>query len=245
MKPILIVSHIRCEQPGYLCDFLDKRGIRYEKIHVEQGERLPANIDAVSGLALLGAPISVNDPLPWIADEIALIRSACASNLPVLGICFGGQLIAKALGGQVCAAESMQIGWHPVMPTDAALAQFGELPDRFEAFEWHGDTFSLPEGARALFTGECIRNQGFIHGNCLALQFHPEITAAMIHEWLERYAHCLEAETGCIQSRGQVLAEMDGRLTRQRRVADKLFDWWLGKVRKHDEIRQKRITPYR
>lgn len=245
INPVLIISHVTCEQSGYLCDFLDERNISYRKAHLENEERLPGQLEQFSGVVLLGSPVSVYDPLPWIAEEIALVEQAVQQNLPVLGVCFGAQLLAKALGGEVCSAGSMQIGWHPVTVTPQGKTLFNEtqLPDEFKAFEWHGDTFSLPQGAVSLFTGDCIEQQGFFYAKCLALQFHPEITKSMIHEWLERYSHCLEKHNLCIQSKEQILQNIRQRLDEQRRVADKLFGWWLDRVKEVGAGYRQQLTP--
>ena len=132
----------------------------------------------MSGLVFLGSPVSVNDPLPWIDEELALIRLAFQAGVPILGICFGGQLISKALGGEVHSAPTMQIGWHRTTLSEHAKELFRSrgVLDGFYAFEWHGDTFSLPQGVLPQFNGGCIRNHGFLYKNCMALQFHPEIT---------------------------------------------------------------------
>ena len=110
MKPILIVSHVTCEHPGYFCEYLHKRGVSYQRLAVDRGESLPMTTNNISGLVFLGAPVSVNDDFPWITAELALIKAGVHLGIPVLGICFGGQLISKALGGKVSAAPSMQIG---------------------------------------------------------------------------------------------------------------------------------------
>jgi len=235
LKPIQIISHVACEQPGYLCEYLNRQGIPFENISIERGDTVPTLTDDISGIALLGSPFSVNDPYPWIADEIALIRHAAQQDAPVLGICFGGQLISKALGGTVRPSTSMQIGWDNVRMTQQGENLFGktDMPDSFEAFEWHGEAFSLPPGSKLLFSGDCIKNQGFLLRNCLALQFHLEITDTMIHEWMNRYAHCLDNSSGCIQSRDQLLGNIGERLVGQRRVADKIFAWWLDRVHEY------------
>jgi len=126
----------------------------------------------------------------------------------------------------------MQIGWHRISLSEYAKDLFtsSSLLDSFYAFEWHGDTFSLPDGALPLFNGSCIKNQGFLHKNCLALQFHPEITKYMVHEWLEQYAHCLKESGVCIQSKEQILENIDEYLTHQRIVANAVFNWWLDQV---------------
>jgi len=235
LKPILIVSHITCEHPGYFCAYMHKLGVSYQRLAVNRDESLPMTTNNMSGLVFLGAPVSVNDGFPWITAELALIKAGVLSGIPVLGICFGGQLISKALGGKVCAAPSMQIGWHHITLAAQATDVFGKavMPCSFEAFEWHGDTFSLPQGAVPLFEGGCIQNQGFVFGNCLALQFHPEITEAMVHAWIDRYAHCLTGATECIQDGNQMLDNISERLAQQRVVADSIFDWWLDRVREY------------
>ena len=232
LKLIRIFSHIPHEHPGYLCDYLEQREIYYEKILIDQVEPVLKRIDDASGLIFLGSPVSVNDPLPWIDEELALIRLASQASIPILGICFGGQLISKALGGEVNSAPMMQIGWHHTTLSEHALDLFKSRDrlDSFYAFEWHGDTFSLPEDALPLFNGGCIKNQGFLWENCLALQFHPEITKSMVYEWLEQYAHCLTKSGECIQDKAQILESIDERLAQQRIVADLVFNWWLEQV---------------
>jgi GMP synthase-like glutamine amidotransferase len=232
LKPIRIFSHITCEHPGYLCEYLDKRGICYEKIHIGWGEAIPKRIDDVSGLVFLGSPVSVNDPLPWIAEEVALIKHASQARVPILGICFGGQLISKALGGEVNSSPSMQIGWHRIRLSKHAKDLFTScgLLDSFYAFEWHGDGFTLPKGALPLFNGDCIKNQGYLYKNCLALQFHPEITKSMVYDWLERYADCLKKPSECIQGKDQILENIDECLAHQHIVANAIFNWWLEQV---------------
>ena len=244
MKPILIISHIACEQPGYLCETFDKQGVYYQKVSIESSQSISGQIDDIAGLVFLGSPVSVNDHLPWIADEIALIKLAIEAGIPMLGICFGAQLIAKALDAEVHSAFRMQIGWHLITVDDRAQEVLGEgvLPNSFEAFEWHGDTFTIPCGAVPLFNGECIKNQGFVYKNCLALQFHPEISETMVHEWLKRYAHCLEKPTSCIQGKNQILEDISEKLAGQRIIADKLFDWWLTQVHINNERLIRRLS---
>ena len=232
LKPIRIFTHVASEHPGYLCEYLDQREIYYEKTNINQINPVLKQVNDVSGLIFLGSPVSVNDPLPWITEELALIRSAAQADIPVLGICFGGQLISKALGGEVHSAKMMQIGWHQTVLTDYAKAQFksNNSQNNFYAFEWHGDEFLPPKGAVPMFNGGCIKNQGFLYKSCLALQFHPEITKVMVHEWLKRYEYCLKKTNKCIQSKAQILENIDEHLVQQRLVANQIFDWWLKQV---------------
>ena len=94
MKPVAIFRSSPIEGPGYLSDFLDERGIPWQLIRIDSGDEIPTRIDPFSGLVFMGGPMSVNDPLPWIADELALIRQAIDRGIPVLGHCLGGQLLA-------------------------------------------------------------------------------------------------------------------------------------------------------
>ena len=101
MKPVAIFRHIAGEGPGYLAIFLDRQSIPWQIIRIDAGEAVPTNPQAFSGLVFMGGPMSVNDPLPWVTDELSLIRAAVAQDIPVLGHCLGGQLMAKALGAKV------------------------------------------------------------------------------------------------------------------------------------------------
>jgi GMP synthase-like glutamine amidotransferase len=231
MKPLLIVSHVACSRPGYLCDYLDRQSVAYRRFSIESGEALPS-ADELSGLVLLGAPVSVNSAQAWIEQEMALVRDCAEREIPVFGICFGGQLISKAFGGEVFAAPSMQIGWHPITITEQTRRLFNgtPMPERFSAFEWHGETFTLPAGAVPLFNGDCIGNQGFLHRGCLAVQFHPEVTEEIIREWVARYEACVDKPTVCVQDHHEILLDVPLKLAAMRHLADNLFDWWLGQV---------------
>ena len=103
MKPLTIFRHIACEGPGYLDRVLKRCSIPYRLVRIDLNEAVPRDLEETSGLVFMGGPMSVNDPLPWISQELELIQAAQACGLPVLGHCLGGQLISKALGGTVSA----------------------------------------------------------------------------------------------------------------------------------------------
>jgi len=167
-----------------LLDLIQQQGFPHELIAIDKDMHVPPQVDDVSGLIFMGGPMSVNDPLPWIAAELQLIRQAVEKNIPVLGICLGSQLMAKALGARVSAGPCMELGWLPIYKTRESLWSDG-LPDSFEVFHWHGETFELPAGAQLLFASDKCAHQGFALGPHLALQFHVEVTPAMIEEWLQ------------------------------------------------------------
>jgi len=230
MKPVLVFRHIECEGPGYLGEFLDARQVPYRVIRIDAGEAVPVRIDGVGGLVFMGGPMSVNDPLPWVAQELALIRRAGAEGIPVLGHCLGGQLIAKALGAEVSANAVKEIGWHEIACTDAAHTRpGGRLPARFEGFHWHGETFALPRGADLLMQSTHCRHQAFLKDRALALQFHVEVTGAMVHGWCAEYRAELAQCAGrpAVQSAEQMMERLAERIRELHRVADAVYDLWL------------------
>ena len=201
MKPLRIFQHDACGGMGYLETYLAQQNISYEMVYISRGESVPLGIQDVSGLIFLGSTHSVNAGHAWIEDEITLIRRAVQASVPVMGICFGGQLISKALGGTIRQAPGMQVGWYRIEVTPEAAALTGAiLPSSFEVFEWHEDTFSIPPGGIPLFYGDCIKNQGFLHGQCLALQFHLEITQGKVQDCLSHSSDHLNNGSSCAQN---------------------------------------------
>lgn len=229
MLPILIFQHQPSEGPGYLADYLSERRLPFETVRVDRGAPVPHRLDGVSGLVFMGGPMSVNDALPWIEQELALIRRAVARDLPVLGHCLGGQLIAKALGGSVAPMAGREIGWHPVEPVPSATAREW-LPDageRLLAFHWHGESFTLPAGAVRILGSRFCPNQAFVHGKSLGLQCHVEMTPGMVHDWAVQFAHELTGEGPQIQDRAALIRDLDARIAELRRLADALYGRWL------------------
>ena len=146
-----------------------------------------------------------------------------------MGACFGGQLIAKALGGQVLTRDQMQIGWHLVNATNEGRSTLAgaELPSDFYVFEWHAENVSLPAGATPLFRDLDNNNQGFLHGKCLAMQFHLEMTEELILASLKRFADCIPPASASIQSSDQILLDNPQHLTAMHQVAEAIYGWWL------------------
>jgi GMP synthase-like glutamine amidotransferase len=226
MKPIRIFRHIKCEGPGYLLDLLQQRAIPYQLITIDADGKVPQQTDDVAGLVFMGGSMSVNDPLAWIADEIQLIQHAVARNLPVLGICLGGQLIAKALGAKVYPGPCMEIGWINVMKTQAS-AWTEQLPEAFPVFHWHGETFDLPANAQLLLRSEQFAHQAFALGPHLALQFHVEMKADMIQEWLTLSPQDLERRCYRDHDEQAILAAIPAQLPQLQNVARILLGQWL------------------
>jgi GMP synthase-like glutamine amidotransferase len=233
MKPLYIFRHIECEGPGYLGEVLSRFAIPHHVIAIDEGAPIPADIDDCSGLVFMGGPMSVNDPLPWIGQELALIRMAHEQGMPVLGHCLGGQLISKALGGKVTANPVKEIGWHPVRKTvnNTAESWLCGLPSRMELFHWHGETFSLPADAEVILENDNCAHQAFATVNTLALQCHVEMTAPMVVEWTSLYRHELDTPSPAVQSAEAITENLAERITGLQQIADHLYQRWLRPLR--------------
>ena len=233
MQPLYIFRHIECEGPGYLAEVLKRKNIPWQLIAVDAGKSVPDSIDGCSGLVFMGGPMSVNDDLPWIGQELALIRSAQASGIPVLGHCLGGQLICKALGGEITTNPVKEIGWHNVqqVPSEISSNWLSGLPNWFTAFHWHGEAFSLPEGATPLLTNQYCNHQAFALGNTLALQCHIEMTADMVREWVDLYADELQNPTESVQGAKMITDNAKQRCHELQQSADTLYKRWLQRLK--------------
>ena len=229
MSHILIFRHVSHEGPGYLETFLQRHDLGFTLISVDAGEAVPASLTDVSGLVFMGGPMSVNDDLPWIPQEISLIQQALDRDLPILGHCLGAQLIAKALGEAITPNDPPEIGWLPVTIVDQAAGNgwLQALPAEFEVFHWHGETFSLPTGAQRILSSSHCQNQGFSIGKTLALQPHVEMTAELVRLWIEKDAAALHHPTVTVQTPAQMTEQLDRRIQRLQQIADGFYGHWV------------------
>jgi len=230
MKPIAIFRHVAIEGPGYLAEFLDERKIPWQLIAIDSGDAAPQSTSEYAGLVFMGGPMSVNDDLSWISSEMALIKDALVKDIPVLGHCLGGQLISKALGGVISRSSVKEIGWGAVNVSNSVIARswFGDIRS-FQAFHWHGETFTLPQGATHLLSSIYCVNQAYAIGKHLALQCHVEMTPEMIASWCVAGAD--EVDASRASPAVQTVEEMQRRITadlpRLRDVAAKLYTRWI------------------
>ena len=233
MQEILIFRHAPHEGPGYLADYLGRHHLPWRLIRIDRNDPIPSSIDGVSGLVFMGGPMSVNDPLPWIPPVLKLIREAVSADVPVLGHCLGGQLISKALGGAITKNPVKEIGWLPVSRVDSPAAKpwLDGLPAEFEVFHWHGETFSIPPGATRILTSSDCANQAFVIGKTLAFQCHVEMTAELVREWVRLGADDLAPLCATVQNPQAMTVELDRRVKRLQRIADKFYDRWIQSLR--------------
>ena len=230
MKPVIIFRFIANEGPGYLGDFLDAQQIVWQLIKVDENEPLPASILAYSGMVLMGGPMSVNDDLPWITPILALIREADKNTIPLLGHCLGGQLISKALGAIVTKNAVKEIGWGQVTVSNNAIAKqwFTDI-ETFNSFHWHGETFSLPQGATHLLANAYCQNQAYAIGKHLALQCHVEITADMVQNWCDEGEQELleSADSPAVQTPNEMQQNLPLHIYFLNKVAHQLYTQWI------------------
>ncbi len=232
MKPVAIFRHTPTEGPGYFATFLDANAVPWQLVAIDAGEEVPGDPGAFSGLAFMGGPMSVNDPLHWIEAECALIRAAVAADIPVLGHCLGGQLMSKALGGRITRNRVKEIGWGEatVDDVDSAASWLGDFHGKATVFQWHGETFSIPPGATRLMHNEWCDNQMFALGPHLAMQCHVEMTPEMIVTWCDSWedeVKGLPALPPPVQTPRQMQEETAYRLPAMRKLAGRLYTNWI------------------
>ena len=186
----LVLSHVAFEDLGTLEAPLLERGFEIESLLAATARFPLRQAETCDLLVILGGPIGVYDQqdFPFLKDEIACIRERLSARKPILGICLGAQLMAAALGARVYpGAHGAEIGWFPLEAASSAEPPIWFAPllaDGLSVFHWHGDTFDLPQGALHLAKTERYEHQAFaIEDFALALQFHPEVTAADLESW--------------------------------------------------------------
>jgi GMP synthase-like glutamine amidotransferase len=230
MKPVGIVRHTPTEGPGYFATFLDRKGVPARLIAIDAGDSVPRDPRRLSGLAFMGGPMSANDDLPWIPRVLDLIRNAARDDVPLLGHCLGGQMMAKALGGAVTRNRVAEIGWGEVQveDNDVARAWFGAAPS-FESFHWHGETFSIPPGATRVLSNRHCPNQGFAIGKHLGMQCHVEMTEELIRTWCregEREIAAGRSSPG-VQPAQEIQRDLPARVERLHQVASRAYERWV------------------
>lgn len=181
--------HEPFEDTGYIRIRAKERGHPFSEIRLYLGEDLPP-ADDFDLLVVMGGSMNIYEEVkyPWLSEEKKFIRELIDSGGAVLGICLGAQLVASVLGARVTKNKYMEIGWFEVQKTAEArdVEICSRIPERFTAFQWHGDTFDIPEGAVRLFRNEACENQAFLYGDrILGLQFHPEVERETVEAIVE------------------------------------------------------------
>ncbi len=175
----VFLQHSAWDLPGVLGERARELGFTTTACRADHGPSALPDLDSFDLLVVMGSVESVTDrSVEWIEHERRLVSSAVAADLPVLGVCFGGQLLAQVLGGQVYRASVPEIGWRQVQTED---------PDRIPAgpwLVWHEDAFSAPPGSEALARTE-VSLHAYILGVHTGVQFHPEVTEGIVRRWVD------------------------------------------------------------
>lgn len=230
MTDILILTHADFCPPGHLASLLDAEQRAFTVLRVDQGELQGYDLDRPKAVAVMGGPMSVNDPLPWIEAEIEALRHFIGRDIPIIGHCLGGQLLARALGAAVHRMPYTEIGWQLLEKRALAVGNpwVAHLPMQFPVYQWHSDTFDLPSGAQWLFDSPWCPNQGFAWGDkVLALQGHPEMTEELVQLWLTDWAHLLDETQPSQQAKGRMLADLPAKVEALHGVAEGFYRRWL------------------
>ncbi len=190
---VLAFRHVPFEGAGLLHSVLEPRGISIRYVDLYRADEPLPDTAGAAALIFLGGPMSVNDPPPYLKQETGLILSAMERKQPVLGICLGSQLIAKALGARVYRNPVKEIGWYDIhLTADSATDPlFAGMQPTETVFHWHGETFDLPAGAALLAYSDACANQAVRFSESVyGLQFHLEVTPEMIAGWCRQEENC-------------------------------------------------------
>lgn len=192
LKPVLLILHQEHSSPGRVGQVLAKRGHPLDIRRPRFGDALPETLEEHAGAVIFGGPQSANDEEEFVRREIDWIGVPLRENKPFLGICLGAQMMARHLGARVYTHPHghAEVGYYPIRPTEAGRALCAEWPGH--VYQWHREGFDLPAGTELLAEGDAFETQAFRLGSGYALQFHPEVTHAMMYRWLVRGAHRME-----------------------------------------------------
>ncbi|HEY4987824.1 MAG TPA: glutamine amidotransferase [Bradyrhizobium sp.] len=186
LQPVLIILHQETSSPGRVGNVLRALGYRLDIRRPRFGDPLPETLEQHAGAVIFGGPMSANDPDDFVHREIDWIEVPLRERRPFLGICLGAQMLAKQLGASVASHPEgrAEIGYYPVRPTEAGLALCPHWPGH--VYHWHREGFERPAGCELLAEGNDFPVQAIRCGDAYGLQFHPDVTYAMLHRWTTR-----------------------------------------------------------
>jgi GMP synthase (glutamine-hydrolysing) len=184
---ILSIQNTEIETLGNLKKLFESDGYKIKTVNVKKDD-IPHDPEQYAAIVILGGYMSVYENLPYLNKEQQLIRNAKQHQVPLLGICLGSQLIAQALDGRVYKAEQKEIGWFDVTINNEGMNDIfkGMANNNMKVFQWHGDTYELPNSATLLASSD-LYPQAFRIDNTIGILFHLEVTPEMIQKWIDNY----------------------------------------------------------
>lgn len=234
----LVLQHIGAEHPGILRDFMAADGVRWDAVELDEGDAIPS-LDGYDAMVVMGGPMDVweEDAHPWLVPEKAAIAEAVREReLPFLGVCLGHQLLADALGGEVAAMRSPEVGVLDVELTGEGRRDpvLGAAPASFKALQWHGaEVTRLPPGGAVLARSPVCPVQAFrVGGAAFGIQYHVELTDATVREWgvIPEYAAALERTLGA-DGLERMQASATAHMGEFNENARRLYDAFMAVVR--------------
>lgn len=229
MRRLLVFQHVPHEILGILDPLLRDAGFRIRYVNFGRQPDAVPDLSRYNGLIVLGGPMNCDQVTRHrhLATEVLAIRETIRAGKPVLGICLGSQLLARALGAPVTRNPVKEIGWYPLLPTPAGREDplFRHFASEERIFQWHGDTFAIPQGAVHLARSPDCANQAFRYGeNVYGLQFHLEVDEPMIHRWLHAPVNVRELAglEGTIDP-ATIIRETPGHMARSRELGQQVF----------------------
>jgi len=226
---VLVIQNCKTEGIGLYEEYLKEKGIEYYIFHTFSGKRFPP-MKQFDAFIVAGTPISVCElhKYRFLRNEWRYFKKVIQLNKLCLGICFGGQLLARMLGAKVRRNPVIEIGGYEVKLTSYGKKNrfFKGFPNRFTVFHWHGDTFDLPKKAKILIQGIDCKNQAFSYNKAIALQFHLEVTSREARIWADKYINELKKVN---KTKEQVVKESQTREKKMKKLAFLLLDNFLNR----------------
>lgn len=194
---VLVIQNQSSDPPGILGDCVIEQGGTMDIVLPLEGQPIPANSDRYDALLIMGGSMNAeqDDQYPYLLAVTVLIRNFHAAAKPVMGVCLGAQLIARAFGKRVYRNDVVEMGFTPVFATDAFATDpvLGQTSKKIHLMQWHYDTFDLPAAAELLMTNEACKHQAYRIGKTTyGFQFHLEVNEAILQEWLQLDAEHLK-----------------------------------------------------
>ena len=215
MERLLVVEHDHDAPAGLLAGWAAGRGLKADTVRLHAGDPLPGSAPDCDAAVVLGSEqTAYDDTVPWLAGELAFVRALVDTGVPVLGICFGGQVLARVLGARVYRLPAPEIGWVRARTRTPRLAAGPWL-------SWLRDAFDLPPGAADLAAND-VSLQAFALGPHAGLQFHPEATEPIVRDWLAGAGPPPGPDVT-----GRMFGDADGAWDQAAANAGPLFSAWL------------------